>query len=137
MLSSLHHPGIPFMKEIVRGKVAFLCTTHEQKNLYIIMELVTGGDLFERIVKIHRYNETEGRTLMQNILEVIRYLHQRNIVHRDIKPENVLMVSETDNTSIKVTDFGLAKSVADGLHTYCGTPQYYAPEVVELLGYEG
>ena len=101
------------------------------------MELVTGGDLFERIVKLSHYNETEARTLMQNILEVILYLHQRNIVHRDIKPENVLMISEQDNTSIKVTDFGLAKSVADGLHTYCGTPQYYAPEVGVNVGCEG
>ena len=46
------------------------------------------------------------------------------------------MISEKDNTSIKVTDFGLAKSVADGLHTYCGTPQYYAPEAGELVGVE-
>lgn len=66
---------------------------------------------------------------MQNVLEVIHYLHHRNIVHRDIKPENILLMYENNNTAIKVTDFGLAKSVADGLHTYCGTPQYYAPEV--------
>lgn len=100
-----------------------------KKHLYIIMELVTGGDLFDRIVKLGRYNEVEARSLMQNILEVICYLHQKDIVHRDIKPENILLVYENNNTVIKVTDFGLAKSVADGLHTYCGTPQYYAPEV--------
>ena len=88
------------------------------------MELVTGGDLFDRIVKLGRYNEVEARSLMQNILEVICYLHQKDIVHRDIKPENILLVYENNNTVIKVTDFGLAKSVADGLHTYCGTPQY-------------
>lgn len=93
------------------------------------MELVTGGDLFDRIIKLGRYNEVEARSLMQNVLEVIHYLHHRNIVHRDIKPENILLMYENNNTAIKVTDFGLAKSVADGLHTYCGTPQYYAPEV--------
>ena len=97
------------------------------------MELVTGGDLFDRIIKLGRYNEVEARSLMQNVLEVIQYLHHQNIVHRDIKPENILLMYENNNTAIKVTDFGLAKSVADGLHTYCGTPQYYAPEVESRL----
>lgn len=95
------------------------------------MELVTGGDLFERIIQLGRYNEVDARILMRNVFEVILYLHDKDIVHRDIKPENILLVYENDNTSIKVTDFGLAKSTADGLHTYCGTPQYYAPEVSE------
>ena len=83
------------------------------------MELVTGGDLFERIVSIGHYNEVEARTLMQNIFEVIRYLHEKEIVHRDIKPENILLVYKQENTAIKVTDFGLAKSTTDGLNTYC------------------
>lgn len=93
------------------------------------MELVTGGDLFERFVTFGRYNEVDARLLMKNVFEVIKYLHDKNIVHRDIKPENILLVYKNDNTTIKVTDFGLAKSTTDGLRTYCGTPQYYAPEV--------
>ena len=99
------------------------------------MELVTGGDLFERIVSIGHYNEVEARSLMQNILEVIRYLHEKEIVHRDIKPENILLVYKQENTAIKVTDFGLAKSTTDGLNTYCGTPQYFAPEVYPFFSF--
>lgn len=96
------------------------------------MELVTGGDLFERIVTYGKYNEVDARLLMKNVFEVIKYLHDKDIVHRDIKPENILLVFKNDCTTIKVTDFGLAKSTADGLRTYCGTPQYYAPEVYAI-----
>ena len=67
--------------------------------------------------------------IAQEALLRIEFMHKMGYVHRDIKPENILLVYENNNTVIKVTDFGLAKSVADGLHTYCGTPQYYAPEV--------
>ena len=93
------------------------------------MELVTGGDLFDRLKALGHYNEVDARALMKNIFEAIQYLHDREIVHRDIKPENILLMYKNDNTMIKVTDFGLAKSTTDGLHTYCGTPQYFAPEV--------
>ena len=134
MLASLDHPGIPFMKEIIRGKVCSLTPIHPQKNIYIIMELVTGGDLFDRILKLGHFNEIDARGLMKNLLEVIDYLHSKGIVHRDIKPENVLMVYKDENVTIKVTDFGLAKYAADGLHTVCGTPQYFAPEIQELRG---
>lgn len=96
------------------------------------MEYVTGGDLFDRICSLHHYNEIEARQLMRNLIEALRYLHEKGIVHRDIKPENVLLVHKDDNTQIKITDFGLAKHVADGLHTVCGTPQYFAPEIQEL-----
>ena len=96
------------------------------------MELVTGGDLFDRIVSLGHFNEVDARALMRNLLEVLHYLHEKGIVHRDIKPENVLMVYKDENTTIKVTDFGLAKHTADGLHTVCGTPQYFAPEIKEL-----
>ena len=99
------------------------------------MELVTGGDLFERMTKIGRYNEVDARLLMLNVFEVIRYLHEKDIVHRDIKLENILLVYENENTVIKVTDFGLAKSTTDGLHTYCGTPQYFAPEVFHFIDF--
>lgn len=105
-----------------------------QKNLYIIMELVTGGDLFDRICHLGRFNEIDARGLIKNLLEVLEYLHGKGIVHRDIKPENILMVFKDENTTIKVTDFGLAKHAADGLHTVCGTPQYFAPEIQALRG---
>ena len=67
------------------------------------MELVTGGDLFDRILKLGHFNEIDARGLMKNLLEVIDYLHSKGIVHRDIKPENVLMVYKDENVTIKVT----------------------------------
>ncbi len=67
-----------------------------------------------------------------NILAAVKFLHDQNIVHRDLKPENILMARRDEDTQIKITDFGLAKLIGDeGLRTYCGTPQYFAPEVLQ------
>ena len=64
-------------------------------------------------------------------MNAVSYLHDRQIIHRDLKPENILLVSGDDDYSIKVTDFGLAKKAnKEGLRTFCGTPQYFAPEVL-------
>ena len=65
------------------------------------------------------------------MLDAVQYMHSKNIVHRDLKPENILLVSKNSDVDVKLTDFGLAK-VAEGpetLKTFCGTPQYFAPEV--------
>lgn len=62
---------------------------------------------------------------LKRVLTAVAYLHSLDIVHRDLKPENILLVSDDDDTNVKITDFGLAKreSAADGLKTFCGTPQ--------------
>jgi serine/threonine protein kinase len=78
----------------------------------------------------YRYTEEDARKLMIHVLSAVQYLHAKNIIHRDIKPENILLVSASSDTEVKVTDFGLAKKAdGDGLKTFCGTPQYFAPEV--------
>jgi len=100
-------------------------------NVYLVLELMNGGDLFDRIVSKTRYTEIESRRVMRRLLASVHYLHERNIVHRDLKPENILCVSDI---SVKITDFGLAKAVNEadgGLKTFCGTPQYFAPEVLQ------
>jgi serine/threonine protein kinase len=101
--------------------------------MYLVMELVKGGDLFDCIVEKQRYSEMEARRAMRRLLSAIHYLHEEsNIVHRDLKPENVLCSSPTD---VKLADFGLAKILkADGLKTFCGTPAYFAPEVLQRRG---
>lgn len=69
-----------------------------------------------------RYTESLAREVMKNILQAVDYLHANNIVHRDLKPENILMRSKTCDTSIVISDFGLAKQVSsEGLKTFCGT----------------
>jgi serine/threonine protein kinase len=103
------------------------------RAVYLIMELLHGGDLFDRIVEKGRYSEVQGRRIMRRLLSAVCYLHEeRNIVHRDLKPENILCVSHDNDIEVKLTDFGLAKAIngEDGLKTFCGTPQYFAPEVL-------
>lgn len=101
--------------------------------VYIVMDLLQGGDLFDRIVAKGHYTEVEARRVMRRLFSAIHYLHQdRNIVHRDIKPENILLVSRDNDVEVQLTDFGLAKALNgdEGLKTFCGTPQYFAPEVL-------
>ncbi len=96
------------------------------------MELVNGGDLFDRIIERGKFNEENARFVMHKILDAVKYLHSNNIIHRDLKPENILLVSDSSDIDIKITDFGLAKRTnRDGLKTFCGTPQYFAPEVLQ------
>lgn len=73
------------------------------------MELLHGGDLFDRIVQKGHYAEDDARRVMRRLLNALFYLHERqNVVHRDLKPENILLTSPHDDVSVKLTDFGLA-----------------------------
>jgi hypothetical protein len=96
-------------------------------TIYLVMELIRGGDLFDRIVdkRDGRYTEVQARRLFRRILAAVHYLHEDcGIVHRDLKPENILVVDRRSDVNIKLTDFGLAKNMtSEGLKTFCGTPQ--------------
>jgi hypothetical protein len=89
--------------------------------------------LFDRIVHKGKYSEDQARRVMRRLLAAVYYLHEdKNVVHRDLKPENILMLSKESDIDIQVTDFGLAKAVnSDGLKTFCGTPMYFAPEILQ------
>ncbi|RQM24637.1 hypothetical protein B5M09_005109, partial [Aphanomyces astaci] len=104
----------------------------EPEYYYTVMDLVEGGELFDRIVDKEFYTEKECRDLIKILLDTITYCHGLGIVHRDLKPDNILMTSRDDDASIKIADFGLAKqdSQDDNLVSSCGTPEYIAPEVV-------
>lgn len=121
MMQSLDHPYIVQLVDVF---------VHHGIAMYLVMELIAGGDLFDRIVQQERYAEVDARRVMRRLLSAVHYLHEtKNIVHRDLKPENILCASPTH---VKLADFGLAKIIqADGLKTFCGTPQYFAPEVLE------
>ncbi|XP_007464305.1 PREDICTED: serine/threonine-protein kinase DCLK1 isoform X2 [Lipotes vexillifer] len=105
-------------------------------ELYLVMELVKGGDLFDAITSTNKYTERDASGMLYNLASAIKYLHSVNIVHRDIKPENLLVYEHQDGSkSLKLGDFGLATIVDGPLYTVCGTPTYVAPEIIAETGY--
>jgi calcium/calmodulin-dependent protein kinase I len=127
ILKKITHPNIVLLKDL------FETPTH----IYLVMELVTGGELFDRIVDRGSYSEKDASKIVRDILNSVHYLHQRKIVHRDLKPENLLFATEDANAIIKIADFGLSTFVGNEnmLKTACGTPGYVAPEVLLGMGY--
>ncbi|XP_065121307.1 serine/threonine-protein kinase DCLK2 isoform X3 [Paramisgurnus dabryanus] len=105
-------------------------------ELYLVMELVKGGDLFDAITSSTKYTERDASAMVYNLAAALKYLHRMSIVHRDIKPENLLVCEYPDGTkSLKLGDFGLATVVEGPLYTVCGTPTYVAPEIIAEAGY--
>ena len=102
ILQSLHHPNII---RIIDTFESF----EDSGTLFIIMELVAGGDLFDRVLQIGSYTELKAKEVVTQILLAVQYLHSQNVVHRDLKPENILLISRDSDVDIKITDFGLAK----------------------------
>jgi serine/threonine-protein kinase CHEK2 len=95
--------------------------------LYIILELVEGGELFDRIVAQGQFDERTAKFLFRQMCLGVKYLHDQSITHRDLKPENVLLTQpDTNESLIKITDFGLSKFINERslLKTFCGTPNY-------------
>lgn len=101
-------------------------------HLYIILELVSGGELFDRIIAVGRFPEAEALQLFRQIYSAVSYIHALNIIHRDLKPENILLSSKY-GLGVKLSDFGLSRVVSsiNQAKTMCGTMQYLAPEVIE------
>ena len=108
--------------------------------VFIVMELMQGGELFDRIVEYEHYTEKQAAEAFRPIVDAVRYCHSLGIVHRDLKPENLLYTSQDENAMIKVSDFGFAKflipKVQEQLFTACGTPSYVAPEIINSQGYD-
>jgi len=112
-----------------------------EKYLFLVMELVTGGQLFDRIAEREQYSERNAKEVMRQLCIAVEYFHSKGIVHRDLKPENLLLENRSD-TNIKVTDFGFSR-IIDDLHatdnklltTFCGSPGYVAPEIINSVPY--
>jgi len=127
ILSQIDHPNIVKLHEIYDEKTRF----------NMVMELMTGGELFDRIVEKEHYSEKEAADTIRPVVDAIRYCHSMGIAHRDLKPENLLYATTDPNSIIKITDFGLAKVINNDLMTTaCGTPGYVAPEILIGKGYD-
>ncbi|KAG5031179.1 hypothetical protein JHK85_015161 [Glycine max] len=106
-------------------------------KIYIILEFITGGELFDKIIHHGRLSEADSRRYFQQLIDGVDYCHSKGVYHRDLKPENLLLNSLGN---IKISDFGLSAFPEQGvsiLRTTCGTPNYVAPEVLSHKGYNG
>ncbi|XP_024019714.1 CBL-interacting serine/threonine-protein kinase 3 isoform X2 [Morus notabilis] len=125
----IKHPNVVRLYEVMGSKT----------KIFIVLEFVTGGELFDKIVNHGRMREDEARRYFQQLINAVDYCHSRGVYHRDLKPENLLLDA---CGNLKVSDFGLSalsQQVRDDglLHTTCGTPNYVAPEVLNDKGYDG
>ncbi|TKA51046.1 hypothetical protein B0A53_05841 [Rhodotorula sp. CCFEE 5036] len=128
---------IVIMKLIEHPNVLRLLDVWETgSELYLIMEYVEGGELFDYLVRRKRLHADEARHYFQQIISGVDYCHRFNICHRDLKPENLLLDSEKN---IKIADFGMAALEREGrlLETSCGSPHYASPEIVAGENYHG
>jgi 5'-AMP-activated protein kinase catalytic alpha subunit len=129
ILKHLHHPNVVDLQEVLASK----------DKVYMVMELVPGGELFDKVVAEGPLSEAEARRVFQELLDGLEYCHKQGIYHRDLKPENVLLAADG---TVKLSDFGLGYLPSESLHTdllqtTCGTPNYVAPEVLIRRGYQG
>lgn len=128
---------IIIMKLISHPNIMGLYDVWENKNdLYLILEYIEGGELFDYLIKRGKLQEFEAINYFKQIIQGIGYLHQFNICHRDLKPENLLL---DFNKNIKIADFGMAALEVDRrlLETSCGSPHYASPEIVAGRNYHG
>lgn len=135
IMKMVRHRYVVGMKEVLASKT----------KIFIVLELVTGGELFDKIVSVGKLPEDSAKNYFAQLVEGVEYCHSLGVCHRDLKPENLLL---DDHGNIKISDFGLSSlyvgdadagsaSRTEILHTTCGTPNYVAPEVLADQGYDG
>ncbi|KAM9002179.1 ribosomal protein S6 kinase alpha-2 isoform X1 [Vombatus ursinus] len=124
------HPNIITLKDVY----------DDGKYVYLVMELMRGGELLDRILRQKYFSEREASAVLCTITKTMDYLHSQGVVHRDLKPSNILYMDESGNPdSIRICDFGFAKQLRaeNGLlMTPCYTANFVAPEVLKRQGYD-
>lgn len=134
IMKMVRHAHVVQLKEVLASRT----------KIFIVLELITGGELFDKIVSEGRFDEAQARFYFRQLVHGVGYCHEQGVCHRDLKPENLLL---DENGDLKISDFGLSalytgeqdegESRAALLHTTCGTPNYVAPEVLADRGYDG
>nr|CAD2157039.1 unnamed protein product [Meloidogyne enterolobii] len=128
ILGRVKHPFVIRLEEVFRSPT----------KLFIVMEMASGGEMFDRVVAKGRYTECEARLAIKMLLTGLDYLHRNLITHRDLKPENLLYSDTRPDARLLITDFGLAKqtkSQDERMTETCGTPEYIAPEILLRIPY--
>ncbi|XP_030247876.1 ribosomal protein S6 kinase alpha-1 isoform X1 [Sparus aurata] len=124
------HPNIITLKDVYDNS----------KQVFLVTELMRGGELLDRILKQKVFSEREASAVLHTITKTVEYLHSQGVVHRDLKPSNILYVDESGNPeSIRICDFGFAKQLRANnglLMTPCYTANFVAPEVLKRQGYD-
>jgi len=125
IMQMMDHPNIIKLYE----------TLEDSKCIYLVMELCTGGELFERIIEAGHFTEAQAATIIQQIVRAINYMHEASVCHRDLKPENFLFqnMDPIDKSVLKLIDFGLSLQFTPDhvMTTKLGTPFYVAPQVLK------
>ncbi|MBN3302073.1 NUAK1 kinase, partial [Amia calva] len=126
IISSLKHPNIIRIHEVFESR----------DKIVIVMEYASSGELYDYVSDQQKLNETEARHIFRQITSAVHYCHKNGIVHRDLKLENILL---DQDFNVKLADFGLSNQYQKGqmLQTYCGSPLYASPEIVNGLPYQG
>ncbi len=122
ILSMVQHPFV----------ITFGGFTQDDRNLYLDLELINGGELFTYLRGVGRFPIEQARFYICQIICIFDYLHNKDIIYRDLKPENILIHK---SGYLKLTDFGFAKIVEGRTYTLCGTPEYLAPEIILNKGH--
>lgn len=119
ILSTFSHPFLVSLKQAL----------HTDTKIYFVMEFLKGGELFQHLKRVVRFKEEQAKFFVACLVSAIGHLHNADYIYRDLKPENILL---DELGYAKLTDFGLAKflKVSDLAKTFCGTPEYLAPEVI-------
>ncbi|KAM3330656.1 hypothetical protein ACQJBY_027054 [Aegilops geniculata] len=119
IMKLVRHPNVVRLHEVLASR----------KKIFIILEFITGGELFDKIIRHGRLSEADARKYFQQLIDGVDFCHSKGVYHRDLKPENLLLDSQGN---LKISDFGLSAWPAQGaalLRTTCGTPNYVAPEI--------
>ena len=126
VLKALHHENIIHLED----------DFETSDRIYLVMEMMSGGELFDYVVAKGTLSEEEASELIRKICSAVAHMHANNIIHRDLKPENLLLTASGKNAQVKLIDFGLAKVMHEDTAVLFGTKGYLAPEMLQRSNYD-